>query len=664
MEASGRRGTLRRFIIAAAISLIPVLLLGFVLAASYRSEARRRGLAEGRSEAQIIAQTAIEPLLGTQPVTRRLDGGRDNGPADRALYRALLRVTTRAVGDHHVLRLRLRTLAGNVVFSDDRSGFTERPEGEALDAARGTLVARLTRMNSDSNDQGPAGHSAVEAYVPLLAGASEQRVGVLELYLPYAPIAADVSSGMNRLSRDLVLGLGALYVLLFAISWSVSRGLRRQVAVNAFLAEYDALTALPNRRYFRNQVAASLARARDSGRSIAIATIDLDRFKDVNNCLGHGNGDALLVELAQRLRKLLHDRDVLGRLGGDEFGLVLEVPGDAEAVLSELRDSIGHEVQVSGVPVTLEASIGFVIAPEDGDDVDELLQRADVAMHLAKQQHSGVVRYDPELDHYDPTNLTLITELRHAIDAGELVLHYQPQARFAGGRYESVEALVRWQHPQRGLLQPDAFLPLAEQTDLIDRLTDWVLVRALTDIRDLHESEEMGVAVNVSARSLGRPDFPERVIKALGDVGVAPSRLTIEITETALMLDPARSAIALSRLDAFGVNISLDDFGTGQTSLGYLSSLPVDELKIDKMFVSDLLEDATHAAIVRSIIDLGHNLGLRVVAEGIETTAVLHALQDFGCDIAQGFRLARPMLPDDLPRFLALMRSSRVASRG
>jgi diguanylate cyclase (GGDEF)-like protein len=646
-----RRSTLRLFAGSAALSLVPVVLLGFVLAASYRTEARRRGIQEGRSEAELIAQTAIAPLFGQTPLRGRLAAGRGSP------YDALVRVAKEAVGKQHVLRLRVRNLAGNVVFSDDGSGFVGRPEYEALAATRGAMVARLTHFNSDSNDSGTAGPEVVEVYQPLLVGVPERRIGVLELYLPYAPIRNDVAAGLSRLLADLVVGLTALYVALFTISWSVSRGLRREAARNAFLAEHDTLTNLPNRRLFHRRALEALQRAEQTGTRAVIAIVDLDRFKEINDSLGHHNGDALLVELGVRLTQQFGDRGTVARLGGDEFGLVLNDATDVDATWAQLRRTIGYEVEVSGLPVIVEASIGYVLAPDDGDDVDLLVQRADVALYVAKNQTANAARYDPTQDDYDPANLTLISELRRAIDRDELVLYYQPKARFSDGQFESLEALVRWQHPTRGLLSPDRFLPLAEPTELIEGLTDWVLNRALTDIRDLHSPHPLDIAVNVSARSLSRPDFPDRVIRALQQTNVAPTRLTIEITETALVADPARAAIALSQLDALGVRISIDDFGTGQTSLGYLTGLPIDELKIDKSFVSDLLDEASHAAIVRSIIDLGHNLNLRVVAEGVETPPVLQALQDAHCDIAQGFLLARPMPAGDLPRFLATITS-------
>jgi EAL domain-containing protein (putative c-di-GMP-specific phosphodiesterase class I) len=326
---------------------------------------------------------------------------------------------------------------------------------------------------------------------------------------------------------------------------------------------------------------------------------------------------------------------------------------DAEATLWRLRQVVNQEVEVSGLRLSVDASIGFVVAPDDGNSVDDLLQRADVAMYLAKAQHSGVVRYDPAQDTYEAANLALIAELRHAIEANQLVLHYQPKARLLDGGIEAVEALVRWQHPTQGLIYPDRFIPLAEQTDLIDKLTAWVLTTALTEIRDLGPAwSDLTVAVNVSARSLSRADFADHVTEVLNRLDVGADRLIIEITETALLTDPEHAATVLAKLAASGVKASLDDFGRGQTSLGYLSQLPIDELKIDKSFVVDMLTNPSHAAIVRSIVDLGHNLAFRVVAEGVETDDVLTKLKTTGCDVAQGFLLARPMTIERLEGWL------------
>jgi diguanylate cyclase len=634
-QGGSLRSLPRLFAFYAGVLLVPVLLLGLLLGASYRAEARQRGLAEAQSEARLVAQTAVDPVLDGRPLSDGISAGEKSD---------LQRLVKHAVGNHDILRMRLRDLSGQVVFSDDGSGFRQKPEDEALDAARGKVVERLTPLNSDENDRGAAGPESVEIYMPLSAGGQNQRVGVLELYLPYAPIDADVSAGLHTLYLYLALGLAALYLVLFAISVSVSHRLRYQVRLNKFLAEHDALTDLPNRTLFHRRAQRAIKRASRRNESVTLAIIDLDRFKEINDALGHQNGDRLLVELAKRFEANMRPKDTIARLGGDEFGVILTGDAHPEAVLAQLRDLIELEVQVSGLPVSIESSIGFAVAPQDGLDVDELMQRADVAMYVAKSEHAGVARYDRALDNYDAANLGLIAELRRAISEDELVLHYQPKARVSDGRIDALEALVRWQHPTLGLLQPDRFIPLAEPTDLIERLTEWVLGRALTDIRDLGPNmEHVAVAVNVSARSLSRPDFAERVIDTLDVLGVEHHRLIVEITETALLVDPPRAAALLAELAAAGVSVSIDDFGVGQTSLGYLSSLPLEELKIDRSFVADITTNGAHMAIVRSIVDLGHNLGFRVVAEGVETDEVLGALGETQCDLAQGFLIARPM---------------------
>jgi EAL domain-containing protein (putative c-di-GMP-specific phosphodiesterase class I) len=312
--------------------------------------------------------------------------------------------------------------------------------------------------------------------------------------------------------------------------------------------------------------------------------------------------------------------------------------------------------------VSAEASFGYALAPADGTDVDTLLRRADVAMYLAKESRTGHARYDSVRDHYDAGKLALVAELRRAIEGGELVLHYQPKAWVRSGEVCAVEALVRWEHPQRGLVPPDAFLPVAEQTGLIEPLTRWVLRTALEQVRRWgDEFESLTMSVNISARNLGRADFADTVLTALEAAGVPAHRLVLEITETALLADPETAAHVLSLVSAAGVRVSIDDFGQGHTSLGYLSTLPLHELKIDKSFVADLPVNSGHAAIVRSIVELGHNLGLQVVAEGVETDQIVDVLAAVGCDIAQGYLLARPMPPDELPGWLAVHRTPAPA---
>ncbi|HEX7444333.1 MAG TPA: GGDEF domain-containing phosphodiesterase, partial [Acidimicrobiales bacterium] len=316
---------------------------------------------------------------------------------------------------------------------------------------------------------------------------------------------------------------------------------------------------------------------------------------------------------------------------------------------ARLREVIQQEVQISGLPLSIESSIGYVVSPEDGSEIGDLLQKADVAMYVAKRERSGVVRYLETQNHYDSGNLALVSDLRHAIAEDQLVLHYQPKIDAATGAVVGVEALVRWQHPTHGLLFPDRFIPLVEQTDLIDELTEWVVGRALRDlIRFSDTSPELTMAVNVSARNLGRSGFARQMLDALESGGVAAHRLTVEVTETALMTDPLRAASVLGEMSDAGVRVSVDDFGSGQTSLVMLADLPIAELKIDRGFVFDIVRNPAHAAIVRSIVELGHNLGLTVVAEGVETADVQVVVAATGCDLIQGYYFARPMPADQL----------------
>jgi diguanylate cyclase len=638
------------------ISAVPVVVLGLVLAMSLRGEANRRGLSEGRSAAELVARTAVQPLLDGRALGQGVTGHE---------YTALRRLTGDAVQEHDVLRLRLRDLSGHVVFSDDGSGFSGEPDPDALHAARGQVIAEIDRLNSDDQHAGSDDPAAVEVYLPLEAGTPKRRVGVLEIYLPYRPISRDIASGLHRLYLDLGVGLALVYLALFLITASVSRGLRRELNLNAYLAEHDNLTGLPNRRQFSRYATESLNATLSHQRSMAVAIVDLDHFKDVNDTLGHHRGDQLLVQIANRLAENMRDKDMVARLGGDEFGLILADVSNVQQSLCHLRTIIEQEVEINGLPLSIQASIGYAVSPQDGQGIDMLLQQADMAMYVAKADHAGVSRYRPSMNHYDTATLSLAGELRHAIEQDQLVLHYQPQTTLTSGRIEVVEALVRWQHPTRGLLYPDSFLPIAEQTDIIELLTDWVLRTALTEIASLGDplADRLTVAVNLSAQSLSRPDLPHQISAILTDLRLPARRLLVEVTETALLTDPRRAARLLNQLDAAGVYSSLDDFGQGQTSLAYLAELPVRELKIDKSFVSDMLKNPAHAAIVKSIIDLAHNLNLRVVAEGMDTPEIHQALRGLGCDIAQGFGIAKPMPIDMLHLWLDPMRSNHHKSK-
>jgi diguanylate cyclase len=646
LRSAAPRSASRLFAVYAIASLVPVLVLGLVLAGSYRRDANMRGLSEGRAEAGLLARTAVAPVLSGATIGTSLT---------RSEASAMRQMSGTAVADGQIVRLRIRNLDGTVVFATDNAGLHDPADDEALDAAHGEVETEITHLDADNNPDGPQGVRVAEVYWPLTAGTPVHQVGVLEVYLPYAPIARDVDAGLGALYRDLAIGLFVLYLLLFGISFSVTRRLRAQVARNAHLAEHDTLTGLPNRALFHRRVREALEAAGPSG-VVTVAVIDLDRFKEVNDTLGHGNGDALLRELGRRLGEAVRGEDTVARLGGDEFGVVLtgsQASHDVRMALFRLLELLQEEVDVGGLPLAVDASIGFAMSPEDGADVDTLLQHADVAMYVAKDGPTPVVRYDQGHDHYDSGKLALVGELRRAISGDELVLHYQPKAWVATGEITAMEALVRWNHPDRGLLYPDSFLPIAEQTGIIDSLTRWVLYSALAQLVAWGDQVgDLAVAINISARNISRGDFAEIVMSALASNNIPAERLLLEITETAFVADPDRAGRSLRQLAAAGVRISLDDFGRGQTSLGYLSTLPLHEVKIDKSFVLDMLQDRSHAAIVRSVIDLAHNLGFEVVAEGVETEQILAELTVLGCDIAQGYLLARPMPAGLLPDWL------------
>ncbi|GAA4350853.1 hypothetical protein GCM10023145_14180 [Angustibacter luteus] len=628
--------------------LVVVVAMGVLLSTSFRAGAEQRALTAARSQAQMIGSNRIEPALKGQPATQHL--GTD-------VIATLDQLSGRLKDDGRILRLRLRSPNGQVVFSDDGTGFGDAADGEALEAAEGHVEAELTRLNAD-DDRGALGVRAVEVYQPLADGA----LGVLEIYLPYAPIAAEVQAGVGRLYRDLSIGLGVLYLVLVGLALTTTRRLRQSATRNAYLAEHDPLTELANRRGFALAIERVTADpARPGG---AVAVIDLDRFKEVNDSLGHHNGDALLLALSVRLQAAVGPHDLVARLGGDEFGIVLpRITDDAAAhrVLRQVLHELSAPLTLSGIALEPEASAGFVLIGEDGDDAATLLRRADIAMYAAKVRSAGVMRFERAQDHYDPERLAMVGELGRAMAQDELVLHFQPKVALDSGEVTGVEALLRWQHPRHGLLFPDRFLPLAEQTGLIDPLTDWVLDRALRQLTALGLPPQARVSVNVSARNLGQQPFADRVLDALGRNGIAAERLVLEITETAAFADLERASAVLRSLDEAGIAISLDDFGQGHTSIGHLSTLHLSELKIDRAFVGDMLTDLAHGAIVRSLVELAHNLGLTVVAEGVEDDDTREALRDLGCDEGQGYGIGRPVPAAQLTEWLSRNRHEPAA---
>ncbi len=413
------------------------------------------------------------------------------------------------------------------------------------------------------------------------------------------------------------------------------------------LARHDNLTGLPNRVLFSERLERALAEGRTSGATTGLLMLDLDRFKDVNDTLGHESGDRVLAELAARLALAVRADDVVGRIGGDEFAVVLPDAGDAatvEAVARRILEACAEPVEDGGMLLRVGASIGMVLAPEHGNEGSLLLRRVDAAMYRAKETRVGVaVASEGDLDE-GRRRLEVAGELRNAIEQGELVCEYQPKCSLLDGRLVGVEALVYWDHPERGRIGPDGFLPDAEHLGLMAPLTIWVLGEALALLATwVEEGRDLTMAVNVSATALHDPHFVEMVDCAVAASGADPTRLVLEVTEQAAMIQPDVSLQAMIALRERGIGFSIDDFGTGQSSLTYLHLLPVQEVKIDRSFVARLGDGSPEATIARSVVDLAHNLGMTALAEGIETEATLLLLRSYGCDLGQGWHLGRPM---------------------
>jgi diguanylate cyclase (GGDEF)-like protein len=654
----------RRWLIEfALVSLVPVVLLGVFLTQTLTGQARDRAIASARTEGRLVSDLALRRVVG------------DNlNPGDAVTSDAQVRLTASAAsarGGSDVARLTIRDRSGTIIWADDRLkiGKHDAPH-EAADALLGNSVSRVVDLSADPAQEDASLGRVLKVFVPLRSAPGAPPTGSAEVWIPYAGIASRIQDDTRTLYFAIGFGLLLVWGAIVGIVAGASQRLRRQAAEKEEQALSDGLTGLPNRTMFTNLVERTISSNHRRKRIGVVMLMDLDRFKDVNDTLGHHNGDLLLQRIGSRLHSVLRDTETVARIGGDEFAILLPEVPDRQSVVPVVRrvlKVLEEPVVVGGLALQCEGSIGIAVFPEHGRTVDSVMRAADVAMYMAKENRSGYEFYDAKRHEHrhDAGRLALIGELRRAMDETELVLYYQPKVDMKTGRAEGVEALARWHHPERGLLSPDEFIPLAERSNLLRPMTLYLLDSALRQANAWRtRGLEVSVAVNLSMQNLIDLRLPNDLARLLTSWRLPPGSLELEITESTIMADHRRAMTILTRLSKMGVALSVDDFGTGYSSLAYLQNLPVDFIKIDKSFCMSMGDDPGNATIVQSTIDLGHNLGLKVVAEGVETAEAYSTLASLGCDYAQGYFLSRPLAPDKATIWLEAMAASQLPGKG
>jgi diguanylate cyclase (GGDEF)-like protein len=644
----------------ALMSLVPIVALGFILARVLQQQIIARTLTDAGESAQLMARVGIQPRLTRSDLHNGLSA-RAIGELDEQLRAPLVK--------QDLARIKIWNNQGKIVYSDDHGLIGQSPNTsddddlhDALEGQPDPAEVVTPALGSETASEVGLGR-LVEVYVPLRFVSTGPPAGAFEIYLSYRPIAGVVTRDKRMIVLLIAIGLALLWAILYRIVARASRRLRQQADENDRLARYEPLTGLPNRTLFIEGIEDAVRRGRDRPDTVGVLLIDLDRFTEINNTLGTANGDLVLCEVARRLRGNVQDDALVARLSGDGYAVLVHgaqgVP-DALSTAAGIQAGFEPAIVLDDVEVSVEASIGVAVMGEHADAPNILLQRADTALAHARAHHRSIEVYSPELDQFDASRLTLLSEVRGALERGEFVLQYQPQIELQSGDITGVEALVRWHHPEHGVLAPTEFIPPIEQTALIGPLTLALIDQAVGQLATWSKlGIDVQMSVNLSARNLADAELPQQIAEILERHRVRPDRLIVEVTESAAMDDPNRAVTVLAALRATGVGVSVDDFGTGNASIEYLAKLPATELKIDRSFITDILADPRAEAIVRSTIDLARNLGLTVVAEGIETEAVLRHLTALGCDTAQGYFISRPQPPEQLTAMLRESGESR-----
>jgi len=639
----------------ALMTVVPMVALAVVLGHSLGATVREHALDGAESEAALVKRLAGEGALASAARAGRTR----RGPPE-----ALARRLKRLVGVDEVTALGIVDRRGQVVYATDKA---RKVPAEGEQELREALSARRATAAQRSPEGGEPAGETYEVYVPLLAGGGSGPVGALRVALDAGPIESAIAADTRKLYLFLAIGLGVLCAALVRTVTGASSRMKSQAAGHEHAALRDTLTDLPNRALFNRQLESALTACPPDGQ-VAVLLMDLDRFKEINDTLGHFNGDLVIQRVGERLRTVLREEDSVGRLGGDEFAMLLPKAHGRDAAITaatRVHQALEEPFTAGGLRLKVEASIGIAVYPEHGGKAGALMRAADVAMYAAKKAHTGHEVYAPDQQQYSPARLGLVAELSRAMEKRELVLHYQPKARLATGEVAGVEALVRWQHPQRGLLYPDEFIPVTEHTQMIRPVTFHLLETALERVFEWRSNGiDLSVAVNLSTQMLIDLDLPDEIGRILARSRVPTRYLEIEVTESAIVYDPRRAQIVLEALHEMGLRIAIDDFGTGYSSLVSLKQLPVSAIKIDKSFVMGMEADNDDAAIVKSTVQLGRNLGLEVVAEGVESPAAWSELASLGCDYAQGYHLSKALPEAQLMRWVCAYREMFAAATG
>ncbi len=597
--------------------------------------------------------------------------------------KAAVHAVTAGFGDR-LVELRLWALDGSLIYSSADQTTTGFPDGARLDLVTqkgGRPSARVITDVRGAEVEGEGGteRRVLDVYVPVSAGDTAERdparprddvVGAAEVMLNHDAASIALADAVRTVSLVVAVGLLALWTVLFRTVWTASRRLQATALENARLALLDSLTGLPNRRMLAERMRRTILEAEETGSRVGLMLLDIDRFKDINDSLGHDRGDELLEQVAERLRGALRDDDIVARLGGDEFAILLpdvRSVANAERLARRVRGLFVPPFMLGELPLHVDTSVGVACLPDHATDPSSLMRTADVAMYAAKHRRTGVSVYSADEDDSSPARLVLLGDLHRALTPAadaprELRMHYQPKIELATGQTVGLEALMRWVHPTRGVLPPTTFIPLAEQSGLIHDVTRYALTECVTQLAAWRiEGRATPVAVNLSAHDVTTAAVVDLIESLLEEHSVPPDLLEVEITETALVADPSRVVPVLERLGALGIRVAIDDFGIGNTSISQLRDLPVDELKIDRLFVADLGVDGREGSevVVQAMVDLAHSFDLRVVAEGVEDESTAVILRRLGVDQAQGFLYSQAVPADDLPLTQSVPRPRR-----